>query len=39
MLSIVENILVLFLNVVRLFVQDCLSAIFDNICTEITWIR
>ena len=38
-LSIVENVLVLIVNVVRLFVWDCLSAIFDNICMERTWIR
>ena len=38
-LSILENILVLILNVVRLSVYDCFSVIFDNICMERTWIR
>ena len=30
----VENILVLILNVVRLSVLECFSVIFDNICME-----
>ena len=30
--------LVLIFNVVRLFVYDCFSVIFDNICMKRTWI-
>ena len=37
--AIVENILVGISNVVRLFLYDCPSAIFDNTCMERTWIR
>ena len=38
-LSIVENILVLILNIARLSIEDCFSVIFDNICMERTWIK
>ena len=38
-LPIIENILVLILEVVRLPVQYCFSLNFDNICMERTWIR
>ena len=42
MSSIVENILVLYTNFVRLsefFFKNCFSVVFGNICMERTWIR